>query len=116
MSEHMSITGKCDFQHMPMDEPGGFAYCSRCKKLALDMRIELHQGITGDMIIAKCGKCKKSIWVVEDIKRVLVEDDKNCAVCGKKTNYYDSGCVMTAKHTYYFCSVKCEKQRDKVIA
>jgi len=54
MSEHLSITGPCDFFHMPMDEEGGFAFCHHCKKVKKALVIELHQGICSDYIQCIC--------------------------------------------------------------
>ena len=121
MSEHMSITGECEFDHMPSDWEGGFAFCHHCKKVKNKLKIELHQGIAHDYIQCICPSCKKTIWVAEltnsyneiDEKdavgfevsnklpkkwksigdgRVIIKDNKICHVCKKPTNHYD--CVM----------------------
>jgi len=65
MSEHISVTGEVDFQHLPMDEEGGFAFCHYCNKVKNKLTIEIHQGIVHDYIQCICPKCKKTIWVAE---------------------------------------------------
>lgn len=135
MSEHMAIKGKIEFQHLPYDWEGGFAYCNRCKDVCEKAIIELHQGATADWIQFICSKCNKTIWIAslydekgEEASKVLIKDDKKCCICGKPTNHYD--CVMNCmgtnnpklfdrkfiygKDTVYVCSKKCLKKFDKI--
>ena len=81
MSEHMSITGECEFFHLPTDEEGGFAFCHYCKKVKQKLTIEIHQGMVSDYIQCICPHCKKTIWVAE-LTNPYDEDDK-------LTNSYD---------------------------
>ncbi len=130
MSEHMSIKGKCEFFHIPMDEEGGFAFCHYCKKVKQSLIIEFHQGIGNDYIQCVCPHCKKTIWMAEltnshddndefyklpkkwrtigDDGRVIIKDDKKCSTCKKPTNHYDCAIVQCGnKRDKYFCSAKC---------
>lgn len=140
MSEHFSIEGNCEFEHLPYDWEGGMAYCNRCKKVKNKLRIELHEGIISDWIKVVCLSCNKAIWTAElksgycskkhkhteeceilpkkwkavrDDGRILIRDDEKCAVCGKPTNDYDSVCVGYCKGKIkYYCSDKCEKKME----
>jgi hypothetical protein len=149
MSEHMSITGPIDFQHLPYEEKGSFSYCHRCNTAKRKLTLELHQGWSGDWIKALCPGCKKTIWVAElknsycfekdwdkthkhtedcevmpkgfeaysENCRVLINDNKKCAVCKKPTNHYDCACItynMKRKRPIYLCSNKCYNKRDKM--
>lgn len=131
MSEHMAVEGKCDFYHMPEDEPWGFSYCNRCKKIKHSLRIELHQGISNDWIKVLCPGCKKTMWVAnlttdkdEHPKcnggKFIPKDDKKCFVCKKPTNHFDAECITyrvgrkAPKREKYFCSKKCVEIDEKI--
>ncbi len=75
MSEHMSINGEVNYQHLPYDEEGAFTYCKHCKHTCERATVELHQGIASNWICLRCSRCKKSIWTGE-IKRKQTKDDK----------------------------------------
>ena len=119
MSEHITIKGNIEFDHLPEGEEGSFTFCNRCKKTKRKCIIHIHQGICSEWMEFVCPRCKKTIWVTEFDKREAVKDDKKCSVCKKPTNHYD--CVSHSiswnkkrkKHEDYFCSEKCEKIWEK---
>jgi hypothetical protein len=124
MSEHMSVTGKCEFYHIPMDEDWGFAYCKRCKKIKQSLIVEFHQGIVSDYTQVICPTCKKTMWIAElttreedypktNKGRFHPKDDKKCKVCKKPTNHFDCAAVIWGKTDIYLCSGKCYKKYDK---
>lgn len=125
MSEHMEITGKIDYIHLPYGDEGSFAYCHFCKKQLSTMTIGLHNGLLGDWIEVKCTNCKQVIWVASfgenkeehDIGRFRrITHDKKCYTCKKKTDYYNSFCVSGSsgdKDDKYFCSLRCYNKNEK---
>lgn len=67
MSEHIKITGKVDFMHLPYREKDGFTACKRCLKkgkFANKLTIEFHEGWLHDWMRVICANCKKTIYVV----------------------------------------------------
>jgi len=114
MSEHMEISSKIDYWHLPSGEEWGFTYCKHCKETCEKASVEFHQGMD-DWINLRCGKCKKSIWTAI-VKRKQTKDNKKCAICKKPTNWIDCesyGGGLSNK-TEYWCSKKCYKKQNKM--
>jgi hypothetical protein len=124
MSEHTKITGKCFYYHIPYREDNGFTFCKRCKRFVDKIEIQFNEGWLSDWQQVNCGHCKKAIWVMEFAgdcsnkagKRIFIEDDKICGICGKPTNHYD--CFVyggrIGKKIKYWCSKKCRDKQDKI--
>lgn len=116
MSEHMSINGAINYWHLPFDESGGVTYCNNCKETCERLTVEFHQGICGYWMLAKCPKCKKTIWSSE-LERKEVKNNEKCAICNSPTNHYDceasGGSCLNGKMNYW-CSKKCYKESDRL--
>jgi len=116
MSEHMGVTGKVDYYHLPYQEDRGFAYCRHCKKFVDKMRVEFHEGFSSMWMKVICTKCDKAVWVANLRGRMKYpKDDKKCQICKKPTNHYDcfacGGSVLDK--TNYWCSRKCYDKHNK---
>jgi hypothetical protein len=114
MSEHMTVKGKIDFHHLPMDEEGSFSYCHHCNKSLGTLWIELHQGIVHDWTLARCPLCKKAIWTAELTTdeedypksggyRHTIKEKRKCVMCGKATNEFDCSSYSFGKRNKIMC-------------
>ena len=141
MSEHLGVKGKVEYYHDSFGDKDEITYCQRCKDTCEKATFEIHQGILGYWLKFVCGHCKKTIWVAglidrsdfegygdtkfsanDFMKRLegklirKISDDAICAICGKKTNYYDASCVsLSDKKNSYYCSKACYSKRKDVL-
>jgi hypothetical protein len=128
MSEHIEITGECNYIHMPLGEKGGFTYCHHCNKTLRKLSLTLHEGFASDWIQAVCPVCQKTIWIAglttdpkeKEYKKDhgckhLVIDDLKCIICKKKTNRFDCYAYTYGDKDkiYPRCSAKCDNIETK---
>jgi hypothetical protein len=113
MSEHIGLSGKLNYYHLPYDDEMGLTYCHRCKETCERVEIRLHEGITHHWLQMICGHCKKTIWTSE-ITMERCKDDLKCHICGKKVCEFDCYLIQVfPKPKKPFCSKVCNDKYER---
>ena len=115
MSEHIVVSGSVKYIHIPYRKDG-FAWCKHCKRYAGKLNIFFSEGMFADGMRVECGKCKKTIYVVDISNRKFSKDNSKCSVCQKKLSYDDAYSIVYRsgeKGRQIYCSQKCEKEDDR---